>query len=166
MESQDSSGNRPEIAHRLKRLHELVTEPRVPVGTRVYVEEDEREYIGVGHTTQEIAARLGWTQGNIWLPEREFRRIAMRHPVLPDPISAAEAIVSDPLSVHDNPRKVDSIYFNINADEMRHRNLLASQSAPYVDTVIELRRAGASIWLRMFHLSPAHRNKGGIELWP
>lgn len=132
----------------------------------MFVEEDGRIYIGVGHTSRAIAARLGWAQGNIWLPDHELHRIATRHPVLPDTIAAAEAVLSNPLSVHDNPRKPDSVYFIVNADEMRNRGLLASRSAPYVDAVVELRRAGTSFWLRMFHLSPAHRNKGGAKLWP
>ena len=78
---------------RLAGLSNLATEPFLPPGTRVHVAEDDRIYVGIGFVTPDVATRLGWTQGNVWLPLRELERIKHRHPELPDPVASAHAIL-------------------------------------------------------------------------
>lgn len=58
----------------------------MPVGTRVYVEEDGIRYIAVGNTTPQIAQLLGWTQANVWMPEHALLAILRKRGwIIPDP---------------------------------------------------------------------------------
>lgn len=152
---------------RLTHLSDLAREPAIPVGSRVLVAEDGHIYISIGNTTPAIAARLGWTQANVWMPEHVLTGINWRHPVIIDPITSASRVLQAPLSVHEDPRgRPDHSYWIIPAQALRNEGLLASRSTRYVDAVVELRYVGESGLLRIFHLSPRSRNQGGLQLWP
>ena len=147
-------------------LGELATEPRVPVGTRVFVEEDGIIYSSVGQTRPEIASYLGWKQPNIWLPSHAMRRIQTRHKVILSPVIAASMVLEDPLSIHVG-YEPNHAYFICDATALRTVGTLTSQTTRWIDLVVESRQAfDGRRFLRTFHLSPATRNKGGKQLWP
>lgn len=155
-----------EPLRRVKRLGDLATEPSVPVSTRVLVEEDGIVYIGTGHTSTEIAARIGWTQPNIWIPAHALSRMIRDHDIIHDHIAVASFILQHPTSVHVG-REQDECYFIVHANIIRTMGLLNSRSTKFVDIVVQTRQASdGRRFLRLFHLSPATRNKGGRQLWP
>lgn len=147
-------------------LGELATEVSVPVGTRIFVEEDGIIYTSVGQTRPEIASRLGWTQPNIWLPSPALRDMRIYHEVIVDHINAAALALQNPFSVHEG-RDEGQYYFFLYAELFREAGLLTSRSTRFIDAVVQLRETiDGSKLLRLFHLSPATRNKGGRQLWP
>lgn len=147
-------------------LGNLADQTPIPPGTHVRVLEDGITYTSVGQTLPEIAARLSWTQGTIWMPDHVLRDIALDHPVIVDPIQVAQMLLQAPISVHIG-RNSNQWYFLGSGPALRAANMLTSRSVPYVDAVVELRRTSlGSHMLRLFHLSPATRNKGGARLWP
>jgi hypothetical protein len=147
-------------------LGELAIEHPVPVGTRVFVQEDGIIYTGVGQTRIEIASRLGWTQPNIWIPEDAFQDISHEHDVYTSVSLAASSVLQHPLSVYKG-RGPPFTSFVIEGDTLRDHGLLTSRSTQFVDAVVESRRStGERMFLRLFHLSPATRNKGDMQLWP
>lgn len=101
MTSPSNSGALDE-PRQLRRLADLAAEPERPVGTRVRIEEDGFVYTSVGNTRPEIAARLNWTQPNVWLPDHALKRIRSKHPVINDPVLAGAALLRNPTSVHSN----------------------------------------------------------------
>ena len=80
---------------RVSRLRDLGEMPAVAIGTRVFVDEDEHVHIGVGSTTAEIAARLGWRQENGWMPEHVERGIRLKHRVIRDPIATVVLVLGN-----------------------------------------------------------------------
>ncbi|HET7037320.1 MAG TPA: hypothetical protein VFI42_16665 [Thermomicrobiaceae bacterium] len=150
---------------RLQRLAELATLPGVPVGTRVYVVENDLVYRSAGTTRPEIAARLSWTQANVWMPDDRIEAMREKR-VFPDPVVTANLLLRDPDSVHLSDRGPNMIYFLARGAKLRMAGALTSSSTRYVDLVVELRVAGPDLWLRLFHLSPTGRNKGGRQVWP
>lgn len=117
----------------VSRLRELGTLHRVPV------KEDGFIYTGVGQTTLEILGQIGWSQANIWMPEHVEVNILLKHGVFPDPIVAAQGLLTGPLSVHHDRRGPGFTYFFIAAERLREAGLLTSRSTEFVDGVIELR---------------------------
>ncbi len=155
-----------ELLRRLERLTDLAIEPHVPVGTRVFVEEDGTIYTGVGQTRPEVAAHLGWTQPNVWLPLHAQRKMERDHDVILDHISVASFVLQNSVSVQVGHER-DSYYFIVAASQVRELGLLSSRSTRFVDLVVQSRQASdGRKFLRLFHLSPATRNKGGRQLWP
>lgn len=151
---------------RVTSLATLGALPPLLVGALVLVEETEELFLNVGNTMPEIAARLGWTQGNIWLPERARRYITERHPVFLDVLAAVRTVLSQPVSVHEDRKRRGGLYFVLSGDTLRALGLLASQSAAYVDVLVELRSVQGGAYLRVFHLGPSDRKRGGKQLWP
>ena len=155
-----------EPPRRVEHLHDLGTMDLVPVGTRVYVEEDGIAYIGVGSTTLIIAQHVGWTLSNVWIPDHVEMRIVVKHGVFPSIVAAAHAVLSDPISVHVHNRGQNFFYFFTEGERLRDEGLLTSRSTDFVDGVVELRHVSGGNVLRLFHLAPTDRNKGGRQLWP
>lgn len=155
-----------EESESIPRLHQLGTMDRVPIGTRVYVEEDGFIYIGVGNTSSQMARRLGWTQANIWMPEHVESSILLKHRVFPNPVVSAQVVLTNPSSVHNDRRGPGFIYFFVTAERLREAELLTSRSTDFVDGVVELRHVSGGQVLRFFHLAPVDRNKGGRQIWP
>jgi hypothetical protein len=89
-----------------------------------------------------------------------------RNPVFPNTIEVAAAVLQDPISIHEDMLRRDFLYVLADAEMLRRRSLLASQSTPFVDAVIELRSVENNKLPRLFHLSPRRRNFGGSRLWP
>ena len=106
-------------------LRDLGATERVPVGTRMHVEEDGFIYTGVGQTTPEIIGHIGWKLANIWMPDHVETGILLKHGVFPDPVVAAQVILTDPLSVHHDRRGQGFIYFLIAAGVVESRQFLA-----------------------------------------
>jgi hypothetical protein len=157
-----SSAQVPTVQHE----DELRTLAAQPVGTTIYVEETREQYFAVGNVAPHIAARLQWTQQNIWLPERAQRYILSNHAVFPDVPAAIQAVLSTPVGIYVAERRDNCILILADAASLRQHGLLPSESAPYVDAIIERRAVAGGFYLRLFHLSPATRNKGGLRLWP
>jgi hypothetical protein len=137
-----------------------------PVGTVVSVAETQERLIAVGSIAPHIAAKLQWPRPNVWLPEHARSFILGRHPVFPDVIAAARSVLTAPLGVYLSDRRVNTVLILGDADLLRQRDLLPSKSAPFVDAIIERRSVAGGFYLRLYHLSPATRNKGGLRLWP
>lgn len=94
--------------------------PAVAIGTRVFVEEDESVYISVGNTTAEIAARLGWTQENVWMPEHALKWNRTWHPVILDPPGTAALVLRHADSVHEDQKYPQNAwYFLVDGDVLR-----------------------------------------------
>ncbi len=145
---------------------ELGIAPTMPVGTWVEIEHSGQRFVSVGSTRPEIASRLGWTQGNVWLPEVAREYILASHPVFSDLMAVISLMLLEPDSVHQDPLMEGGTLFVVSARKLREAGLLMSRSAKFVDAVVELRVTGGGAYLRLFHLSPASRNRGGEQLWP
>lgn len=159
----DATESEPE---RVQYLRSLATAERCPVGTRVLVEEDQFTYVSVGQTTTEIANLLGWSQGNVWMPEHVLHYIQHRHEVILDPVATAAAALRQSTSMHlDHAEPEIKRIFYIDAETLRKEGLLSSQTARYVSAGVELRHTSGDTLLRLFHLSP-HRITRGERLWP
>lgn len=104
---------------RVPFLRDLGLMPAVAVGMRVLVDEDEHVYVSVGNTTSEIMERLGWTQGNIWMPELAETHIITRHRTFPDPIGAAGVVLTVPSGVYQDRREAGHYYFITDASVLR-----------------------------------------------
>ncbi|MDQ6601109.1 MAG: hypothetical protein M3176_10530 [Chloroflexota bacterium] len=145
---------------------ELRTLAAQPVGTTVFVEETRERLIAVGNVPAHIAARLHWTQQNIWLPGHARDYILGRHAIFPDVFAAVQAVLSAPSGIYVSQKRPNCVLFLADAGMLHQRQLLSSDSVPYVDAIIERRVVTGGFYLRCFHLSPATRNKGGLRLWP
>jgi hypothetical protein len=152
----------PDIAHE----DDLRTLAAQPVGTVVFVAETQERLIAVGGVAPRIAAKLQWPQRNVWMPEHARDFILGRHPIFPDVVAAAYVVLSAPIGVYLSDRSVDTVLVLGDAGILRQRGLLPSESAPYVDAIIQRRPVAGGFYLRLYHLSPATRNKGGLRLWP
>lgn len=151
---------------RLRSLGELATTPSVPVGTQVFVEEDGIIYTGVGQRRPDIVLHLGWSQPNIWLPSHAQRKMERDHDVILDHVSVASFVLQNSVGVQVGQEQ-DTYYFIVGASPVRAMGLLTSRSTRFVDLVVQSRQASdGRRFLRLFHLSPATRNKGGRQLWP
>lgn len=147
-------------------LRDLGTMDIVPVGTRVRVDEDGISYVGIGTSAPVIRHHLRWPLSNVWLPEHAELTIIEKHGVFPNVPAAAHHILTDPLSVHHDGRGPNFVYFFTAGDRMRAVGLLTSRSTSFVDGVVELRHVTGGTVLRLFHLAPTDRNKGGQRVWP
>ncbi|MCA1670267.1 MAG: hypothetical protein LC793_23360 [Thermomicrobia bacterium] len=145
---------------------ELRTLTAQPVGTTIFVEETREEMIAVGNVAPHIAARLQWTQPNIWLPGHARKYILGQHAIFPDVLAAVQLVLSAPSGIYVGQKRPNCVLFLADAAILRQQGLLSSNSAPYVDAIIERHVVMGGFYLRCFHLSPATRNKGGLRLWP
>lgn len=128
------------IAHQ-RELGETI----LPVGTPVYVDELREIFYSVGSTTPAISRRLGWTAGGVWMPE---------------------AVLNQPISVHEGRKDPAKRYFVVEGETLRALGLLASRSTRYIDAVVEWHQVPGGTYLRLFHLSPRKWNRGGKRSWP
>jgi hypothetical protein len=147
-------------------LRDLGAMERVPVGTRMHVEEDGFIYIGVGTIASDIARWIEWTHANVWMPEHALQRIQLQHTTLLDPIAVASFILMNPMSIHHDSRAHNYVYLIVGAGVLRDQGLVQSRRALYVDAVVELRHVNGGVLPRLFHLSPRDQNMGGSRLWP
>ena len=162
----DIQGGGESRSFRLSRLRDLAILTESAPGNRVEVDEDATAYYCVGRARTDMCARVGIPVSYFWLPEHALRHIQDRHPVITDPLKAAELILQQPLTVRrDRIEPVDKVIFYANGDALREAGLLISQSSPYVSAGVELRNVSGEILLRLFHLSP-HRSIRGELLWP
>lgn len=152
----------------LERLVELATTPRVVIGTRVLVREDGHVYISVGNTLPEITTRLGWTQGNVWMPDHVEWRLPIQHPEIESCVEAMAFVLSHPNTANLllGDAGEPSVRFVISGDELRDAGYLRSRRTRYVDLLVELRRVEREIILRGYHLSPANFGAGRRQIWP
>lgn len=150
----------------VEHLRDLGTMEILPAGTRVLCTEDGIVYIHVGRVSQEIARKIAWPDSNIWMPDHALLQISLRHSELLDVVTVASLVVRQLESVHPGQRAAEHRYLIVDASAVRDQGLLRSTSARFVDAVVELRPVSGGSILRMFHLGPSHRNKGGPPLWP
>src|SRR5205823_2637534 len=132
----------------------------------VVVSETGGVFVSVGQAEPQIATSVGWLPQNVWLPERELDRIRRKHQVFPDTIAAARMLLTRPTSAHRDRHLADAVYLVTSGELLRQAGLLTSRTTRFVDAVVDFRRAGAAGYLRLFHLGPSNRNKGGAQLWP
>src|SRR3712207_251475 len=159
-----------EAAIRIQHEAELGSLPPQPVGTVAELPQPDGtnwRYYSVGNTTREIASRLGWTQGNVWLREPERRYMLFtRQDVFTSLEHAIAYTLAHPQSVHENDRAPGGLYFIISGLALREAGLLKSRRTRLVDATIEVRAVLEGSFLRLFHFAPAIRNQGGRQLWP
>ncbi len=151
---------------RLAAEADLGTAPIMPVGTRVEIEDTGRRFVGVGGIRREVISRLGWAPGNVWIPEPALNRMLSRRSVFPDLLAAVQVLLLSASSVHVDRELEQGAYFVIAGDLLRKKGLLTSQSAAFVDGVVESRQVPGGSYLRLFHLGPTKRVKGGTQIWP
>lgn len=159
-----------EAAIRIQGEAQLGTLPPLPIGTIAEFPQADGmpwRYYAVGNTTREIAVRLGWTYGNVWLrePERSYMLIT-RPEVFTSLEHAIAYTLAHPQSVHENDRAPGGFYFIISGATLREAGLLRSRRTRLVDATIEVRAVLEGSFLRLFHFSPVIRNQGGRQLWP
>ena len=140
--------------------------PGLPVGTRVHMAEDGYVYVSAGTTRPEIAAWLGWTQANVWMPEHVERYLLRRHQEIRRPIEAGAYLLSHPDAVSEDPKNRALIRFLIDAHTMRSAGFIASRTMAFIDLLVELRRVDGEVLLRAFHLAPATQGPRGTVRWP
>ena len=150
----------------VERLSDLGALEHVPVGTRVFVHEDGNDYTCTGNIALHIANNLGIPAACVWIPDHASTRIIARHRVFRSVAMCAHVLLTEPASVHRDNRMQSSFYFFQPASILREQNLLSSRSATYIDGVVELRHVTGGHLLRLFHLAPTDKNKGGEQLWP
>ena len=159
-----------EVAIRIQGEADLGTLPPLPIGTVAEFPQLDGtlwRYYAVGNTTREIASRLGWTQGNVWLREPERRYMLLARPDVFTSLEHAIAhVVARPESVHENDRAPGGYYVIASGAALRAAGLLRSRSTRLVDVTIEVRAVLEGSFLRLFHFAPAARNQGGRQLWP
>jgi len=98
---------------------ELRTLAAQPVGTMVLVEETRETVIAVGSIAPHIAARLQWTQQNIWLPEHARDYILGQHAIFPSVLVAVQVVLSTPSGIYVGQKRPNCILFLTDADFSR-----------------------------------------------
>lgn len=161
----EADGDTGGAIQRLRRIVDLATEPELPVGTRVRVEEDEVVYTSVGTPAEQIEARLGWTQGNVWVPAHALEYMSERHPEIRNPIGAIAWILMNPGHVNEEPGKSE-MRFLVDASDLREAGFLRARSVKLVDVIVELREVDDNVVLRAFHISPTRQAPRGRRRWP
>jgi hypothetical protein len=152
----------------LTSLAELATAPPFEMGTRVLVHEDGCVYISVGNTRPEIRDRLGWTQGNVWMPDHVERRLSRVHPEIEQPVGVMALVLMNPLAVNLRTGRegVPEVRFLASSNGPRSAGYLQSQSIAHLDMLVELRPADHATHLRAFHLAPTKRFERRRLIWP
>jgi hypothetical protein len=149
---------------------ELGRLPPLPPGTVVELLRPDGEvwrYYGLGSTRPEIAARLRWTQGNVWLRDLERRHILTTRSGLSDQLEEAiGSTLRQAQSVHENVRPPGGWYFLVSGASLLQAGLINSRRVRYLDLVVEERSVEGGSYLRVVHFSPTTRNAGGRQLWP
>lgn len=151
----------------LETLAELAIAPLVDVGTRVLVREDGYVYISVGNTLPEIRDRLGWTQGNVWMPDHVELRLAIEHPEIVRPLQAMGFALIQPHDVGQEYRGgAFFTRFLVIGREAYAAGILTSRSIALVDLLVELRSTGGQVLLRGMHIAPTRNGPRGRHIWP
>jgi hypothetical protein len=124
-------------------------------------------YYSVGAIRPDIAARLGWTQGNVWLrqPERD-NILKTKAAAFANIDEAMRYVVTGPDSVHELGGLSNAFYFVVSGAALRSAGILTSRSTHLIDAIIERRAVRGGAYLRLFHFSPRDRNMGGRQVWP
>jgi hypothetical protein len=151
---------------RVATLAELGARAGDAVGTRVIVDEDGLTYTSAGGTTEEIVKRLDWQRRHVWIPDHVLANIRVRHTVFTDPVAAANLVLLRPSGVYSDLRGQNIRVFFAMAAILRDGGLITSQSARYVDAILEERRVENGYIVRLFHLSPRSNYPRGVRLWP
>jgi hypothetical protein len=155
---------------RVRDESELGTLPGLPPGTvveRIAPGGDVWRFVSVGCPEPLVRAVLGWHHQNVWLRQEELNYMLSKRSGLLTSIPAAIAFVlTQPLSVHDNPRAPGTAYFIAEGHSLRSAGLLQSTRTSLIDLVVETRRVFGGAYLRVTHFSPTRRNFGGRQLWP
>ena len=155
---------------RVRREAVLGTLGTLDVGTAVELpmpDGTSQVYYSVGTAAAPVAARLGWTQHNVWLRDAERRYIlSQRGALFPDLERAIAHLLSHPQSVHEDKRWPRARYFVASGEALRRAKLMAGSAVALVDAAIETRLVRAGRYLRVLHFSPTASNKGGKQLWP
>jgi hypothetical protein len=124
-------------------------------------------YICVGRPSPAVRAVLGWHQENVWLRKSELDYMVLKRPdLITHPPDAIAAVLENPVSVHQNPRHVGTIYFLGDGERLRTAGLLQSTGVRFMDLVVERRPVLGGSFLRTVHFSPTRQNRGGRQLWP
>jgi hypothetical protein len=163
-----SNRGRRRGARRVAHEGEIGRLPVVDFRTKVLVERTNRVYFGMGTLGANIAARLGWTAENVWLPDHALEDIEDAHRgAFHDVFGTVHAILTRPSFVLQNPREPKaSVLLVAEAGELQQLGLLAPMREQYVEAAIERRAVLGSTHLRLFHLSPRRRRPSGVQLWP
>ena len=152
---------------RVREFGELAGLRILPVGSIVQVVTLGASFVAVGQMAPEIAARVGWPEANVWLPESLHQRIlSLRMGLFTDLPRAIGYTLWQPTSVHADARQANAAYFIVEGEALRRSGLLHGRSVRFVDAVVESRQVGGTSILRLFHFAPTQRNKGGRQLWP
>jgi len=155
---------------RIREDNELGALHALPPGTvveRVALGGDVWRFISAGCAAPHVRAILGWNQENVWLRQEELTYIISKRPeAMTNLPSAIAFVLTNPLSVHDNPRAQETAYFIAEGRSLRSAGLLQSTRTNLVDLVVETRRVFGGAYLRVTHFSPTRRNFGGRQLWP
>lgn len=159
-------GSRDVAPRSVATLARLAAEPARSVGTRVLVDEDGTIYTSVGQTAAAIQARLGWDAANVWIPQHALAAMRRKHNVITDPVAAAQLVLRQPISVHEDREDPTEQLFFADAALLRDAGLLYSRRVRYVDAIVEERAVANGVVLRLFHLSPRDKNYGGRQRWP
>lgn len=154
----------------LTSLAELATAPPFDVGTRVLVLEDGYVYISVGNTLPEIQARLGWTQGYVWMPDHVESRLLVQHPEIQPSVEAMAYVLSHParVSLRQGNAGEPCVRFVTGGGELRALGYLRSRSTAFVDVLVlvELRQIDDKVVLRGYHISSMNRIPDRTQIWP
>ena len=151
----------------LASLAELATAPLVDVGTRVLVHEDGYVYISVGNTRPEIRDRLGWTQGNVWIPDHVESRLPVEHPEIVSPVQAMAFALMRTHHVGQEHRAGELFTrFLVTGSAAHGAGYLASRSVALVDLLVELRNTRGQVLLRGIHIAPTRHGPRGRHIWP
>jgi hypothetical protein len=153
-------------AVRVDRLAQLGTLPHMPRGTNVSVRETSDLFVAVGAMRPAIAALFGWTQGNVWLHERDRAYIDATKRVFPDLLAAIEELLTNPLSVHMDRRSTYAAYFVITRAALQQHGMVTKSPNRLVDGVVEWIQVDGGAYLRLTHFSPVYQNQGLAQVWP
>jgi hypothetical protein len=159
-----SNGNQP---IRVQRLADLARLPPQPVGSAVYVAEENAVYFSVGNLNRQLWAPIGWQFENVWMPDHVHSYLlSKRRAVFTDIFLAAAGVLEHPRSIHEDRVTRGALYLFADGRTLRELGVLRSKSTPFVDAVLELRDVAGTVVPRLFHLSPRNRNRGGRRIWP
>ncbi|MGI8857108.1 MAG: hypothetical protein ACR2JW_15275 [Thermomicrobiales bacterium] len=166
MQQSDGSPKESTDVTHVDRLAQLGTLPRMPRGAGVFVRERNDLFFAVGTMRPEIAALFGWTQGNIWLHERDRAYITATKRVFPDLLAAIEELLANPLSIHRDRRSTHAAYFVITRASLQQHGMVTTSPNRLVDGVVKWIQTDDGAYLRLTHFSPVYQNQGLAQVWP
>jgi hypothetical protein len=160
-----SGEKEPRDFARVDRLAQLGTLPHMSRDTGVSVREINDLFFAVGAMRPEIAALFGWTQGNVWLHERDRVYIAATKRVFPDLLAAIEELLANPLSVHMDQRSAHAAYVVITRATLRQHGMVTNNPNRLVDGVVKWIQVDDGAYLHLTHFSPVYQNQGLALSW-